>query len=76
MSRPRELESKNPNRQRAWQEAQKKAGRCQNCGNKRKNYWCLCDKCQEKKRIANRARTGFAPWAKGKPGRPPVVKNK
>jgi len=37
-------------RQRLWQIAQVKKGKCALCGKKRKNYKQFCDACQQKHR--------------------------
>jgi len=45
---------KKVSRQRRWQIAQVKKGRCAICGQKRKNYRHFCDACQTKHRELKR----------------------
>ena len=59
--------------QRRWQLRQVAAGLCAQCGAPRVNYAQLCDGCAEKQRVARRERCGFAPYCKGRRGRPPLT---
>ena len=51
-----------------------RAGRCVNCGTKRKDslFKRLCMACGNAARNTRRKRLGTKPWKQGAPGRPPL----
>ncbi len=61
-------------RQKQWQEAQRKAGRCTICGKEpiAAGSKSMGKVCLERRREKQRARGRWKPWVKGGNGRPPV----
>jgi len=56
---------------RQWERDAIAKGLCRRCRKPRTQYAILCDVCQEKARVAQRARLGHQPWKPGSRGRPP-----